>query len=128
MRPLAYGEGMETLRLIVLLIHLIGFAVLFGSWAAQAFGGKRQFGKIMEYGLLIAGVAGLALAAPWGLPEGAEMNYVKIGTKVAVLVAIGALVGSGLGRQKRGASVPPAVFWLVGILTVTNAAIALLWR
>ncbi|MCS3841920.1 Fe-S protein [Microbacterium sp. AK031] len=119
---------METLRHIVLLVHLIGFAVLFGSWAVQAFGGQRQFGKIMEYGLLIAGLAGLALAAPWGLPEGAEPNYVKIGTKLVILVAIGALVGSGLGRQKRGATVAPVVFWLVGILTVTNAGIALLWR
>ncbi|MDQ0644823.1 Fe-S protein [Microbacterium murale] len=119
---------METLRHVVLLVHLIGFAVLFGSWAVQAFGGQKQFGKIMEYGLLIAGVAGLALAAPWGLPEGAEPNYMKIGTKLVILVAIGALVGSGLSRQKRGASVAPAVFWLVGILTVTNAAIALLWR
>lgn len=128
MTPLAYGEGMETLRHIVLLVHLIGFAVLFGSWAVQAFGGQRQFGKIMEYGLLIAGLAGLALAAPWGLPEGAEPNYVKIGTKLVILVAIGALVGSGLGRQKRGATVAPVVFWLVGILTVTNAGIALLWR
>ncbi|UYO98764.1 Fe-S protein [Microbacterium sp. M28] len=119
---------METLRHIVLFIHLIGFATLFGAWAAQAFGGKRQFGKIMEYGLLIAGVAGLALAAPWGLPEGAEMNYVKIGTKLVILIAIGGLVGAGLSRQKRGAAVPPALFWLVGILTATNAAIAVLWR
>jgi hypothetical protein len=119
---------METLRHIVLFIHLIGFATLFGAWAAQAFGGKRQFGKIMEYGLLIAGIAGLALAAPWGLPEGAEMNYVKIGTKLVILIAIGGLVGSGLARQKRGATVPSAVFWLVGILTAANAAIAVLWR
>ncbi|MBO0980142.1 Fe-S protein [Microbacterium sp. SD291] len=119
---------METLRHIVLFVHLIGFAVLFGSWAVQAFGGKRQFATIMEYGLLIAGVAGLALAAPWGLPDGAEPNYVKIGIKLVVLIAIGGLVGSGLSRQKRGAAVPPAVFWLVGVLTLVNAGIAVLWR
>ncbi|WP_448720040.1 Fe-S protein [Microbacterium natoriense] len=119
---------METLRHIVLFVHLIGFAVLFGSWAVQAFGGKRQFATIMEYGLLIAGIAGLALAAPWGLPEGAEPNYIKIGTKLVVLVVIGALVGSGLARQKRGEKITPAVFWLVGILTALNAGIAVIWR
>ena len=45
-----------------------------------------------------------------------------------ILIAIGGLVGAGLSRQKRGAAVPPALFWLVGILTATNAAIAVLWR
>lgn len=117
---------METLRLIVLLIHLIGFAVLFGAWAVEAFGGKRQITKMMDYGLAIAGLAGLALAAPWGLDH--DLNYVKIGVKLAVLVIIGALVGIGCGRQKRGKVVPAAMFWLIGILTVTNAGIALLWR
>lgn len=117
---------METLRLIVVLVHLIGFAVLFGSWAAQAFGGARKITRIMDYGLLIAGVAGLALAAPWGIDG--PLNYVKIGTKLVVLLVIGAMLGIGSARQKRGATVPSAVFWLIGILAVTNAAIALLWR
>lgn len=117
---------METLRLIVVLIHLIGFAVLFGSWAAQAFGGKREITRMMDYGLLIAGLAGLALAAPWGLDH--DLNYAKIGTKLVVLLIIGAMLGIGRARQKRGDSVPSAVFWLIGILTVTNAALALLWR
>ncbi|WP_175985776.1 Fe-S protein [Microbacterium tenebrionis] len=119
---------METLRHVVVLVHLVGFAVLFGSWAVQAFGGKRQITKIMDWGLAIAGVAGLALAAPWGLADGVEMNYAKIGTKLVVLLIIGALLGIGGGRQKRGATVPPAIFWLVGILTLANAGIALLWR
>ncbi|UUE21750.1 Fe-S protein [Microbacterium sp. J1-1] len=119
---------METLRHIVLFVHLIGFAVLFGAWAAQAFGGKRQITKIMDYGLAIAGVAGLALAAPWGLPDGYDPNYVKIGVKLVVLLIIGALLGIGSARQKRGAAVPPAVFWLIGILALLNAGLAVLWR
>lgn len=117
---------METLRHVVLFVHLIGFAVLFGAWAAQAFGGKRRITRIMDYGLLIAGVAGLALAAPWGLDH--DLNYVKVGTKLVVLLVIGALLGIGSARQKRGDSLPPAVFWLVGILTAANAAIAVIWR
>ena len=119
---------METLRHIVVFVHLIGFATLFGAWAYQAFAGDRRFVKIMDYGLAIAGVAGLALAAPWGLAEGAEMNYAKIGTKLVVLLAIGAMLGIGSARQKRGEAVAPAVFWLVGILTLVNAGIAVIWR
>lgn len=125
---LSYGEGMETLRHIVLFVHLIGFAVLFGAWAAQAFGGKRVFMRLMTIGMTIAAVAGLALAAPWGLPEGVEMNYAKIGTKLVILLVIGALLGIGTARQKRDQVVPRAIFWLVGILTAVNAAIAAIWR
>ncbi|GAB3600436.1 Fe-S protein [Microbacterium tumbae] len=119
---------METLRHIVLFIHLIGFATLFGAWAVQAFGGKREFTRLMSIGMTIAAVAGLALAAPWGLPEGAEMNYAKIGVKFAVLIVIGALLGIGAGRQRKTGSVPPAMFWLVGVLTLVNAGIAAIWR
>lgn len=117
---------METLRLIVVLIHLIGFAVLFGAWAAQAFGGQRRITKIMDYGLLIAGLAGLALAAPWGIDH--DLNYVKIGVKLFVLLVIGAMLGIGTARQKRGDAVPAPVFWLVGVLTLANAGMGVLWR
>ncbi|MEV8250655.1 Fe-S protein [Microbacterium sp. NPDC076768] len=120
---------METLRHIVLFVHLIGFAVLFGSWAVQAFGGKREFTRLMSVGMSIALLAGLALAAPWGLPEGVDsMNYAKIGTKLVILLAIGALLGIGTGKQRKTGTVPPAVFWLVGILTAVNAGIATIWR
>ncbi|WP_327036804.1 Fe-S protein [Microbacterium sp. CH12i] len=93
----------------------------------QAFGGKREFTSLMNVGLLIAGVAGLILAAPWGLADGAEPNYAKIGVKLVILLIIGALIGIGLSKQRKSGSVAPALFWLVGILTVVNAGIALLW-
>lgn len=115
---------METLRHIVLFIHLLGFAVLFGAWAVQAFGGKKEITRLMNIGLAIAGVAGLALAAPWG---GFEINGPKIVTKLVILLAIGALIGIGRARQKRGEAVAPAVFWLIGILTAANAGIAAIW-
>jgi len=118
---------METLRHIVLFVHLIGFAVLFGSWAVQAFGGKREIVRLMHVGLAIAAVAGLALAAPWGLAEDATMNYAKIGTKLVVLLIIGALLGIGQGRQRKSGAVPPVMFWGIGLLTLVNAGIAAIW-
>ena len=57
-----------------------------------------------------------------------ELNYVKVGVKLVILLVIGALLGIGLARQRRGAAIPSAVFWLVGILTAANAAIAAIWR
>lgn len=116
---------METLRGIVLVVHLIGFAVLFGAWAVEALGARR-ITRIMSWGLLVAGVAGLALAAPWGTDH--DLNYTKIAVKLIVLLVIGALLGVGSARQKRSQALPAAIFWLIGAATVANVAIAVLWR
>jgi len=116
---------MEILRHVIVLVHLIGFAVLFGAWVVEAVG-KRRISRVMHWGLAIAAVAGLALAAPWGF-EG-SLNYAKIGTKLVILLIIGALLGIGAARERKQGSVPSAVFWLIGILTLANAAIAVIWR
>ena len=118
---------MEILRHAVLLVHLSGFAILFGAWVVEAVRRTGAVTALMNWGLLIAGVAGLALAAPWGVPEGVEFNYAKIGTKLVILLIIGALIGIGSARQKRGAAVPPVMFWGVGVLTAVNAGIAAIW-
>lgn len=117
---------MEILRHLVVLVHLVGFAVLFGAWVVEAVGRRVRVTRVMTYGLLIAGVAGLALAAPWGIED--EPNYIKIGVKLGVLLVIGAVLGIGSARQRRTGSLPPALFWSVGVLTFANAAIAVLWR
>lgn len=117
---------METLRHVVLLVHLTGFAVLFGAWAVEAFGGRRRFTRLMSIGMTIAAVAGLALAAPWGIDY--DLDYAKIGTKLVVLLIIGALLGIGTGRQRKTGSIPAAMFWSVGVLTLLNAGIAVIWR
>jgi hypothetical protein len=117
---------MEILRGIVLLVHLVGFAVLFGAWVVELVNGKRGITRLMHWGLGIAAVAGLALAAPWGIEY--DLNYAKIGTKLVILLVIGALLGIGAARQRKSGSVPPAIFWGIGILTLVNAGIAVLWR
>lgn len=117
---------MEILRHVVVLVHLTGFAILFGAWVVEAVSGRRRLTSLMNWGLVIAAVAGLALAAPWGLTY--ELNYTKIAVKLVVLLAIGALLGIGISRQRKSGSVPPAIFWSVGVLTFANAAIAVLWR
>lgn len=116
---------MEILRHAVVLVHLTGFAVLFGAWVVEAVG-RRRITRLMTWGMVIAAVAGLALAAPWGISY--DLNYVKLGVKLVILLIIGALLGIGSARQRKGAPVAPVLFWLIGILTFTNAALAVLWR
>lgn len=116
---------MEILRSIVVLVHLVGFATLFGAWVVELVG-QRRVTRIMHWGLGIALVAGLALSAPWGLDH--DLNYAKIGIKLVVLVLIGGLLGAGAGRLRKSGSVPAGVFWPIGILTLLNAGLAVIWR
>ena len=111
---------METLRHVVVLIHLVGFALLFGAWAVEAYNRRLQVTPLMQWGLGIAALAGLVLAAPWGIEY--DLNYVKLGVKLLILLAIGALLGIGSVRQRKNGSVPPAIFWSIGVLTLGNAA------
>ena len=117
--------SMETLRAIVVLVHLVGFAILFGAWVVEAVG-RHRITRLMNVGLAIAAVAGLALAAPWGVEY--ELNYAKIGVKLVILLVIGALLGIGSARQRKSGNVPAALFWPIGVLTLANAAIAVIWR
>jgi hypothetical protein len=117
---------MELLRNVVVLLHLVGFAVTFGAWVAEAAARRFRFTPVMNYGILISFLTGVALAAPW--PAGEEINYPKVGVKLVILLAIGALLGIGSARQRRtGDPVARPAFVSVGVLALAAAAIAVLW-
>ena len=116
---------MELLRNVVVLLHLVGFAVLFGAWVAEAAARRFRFTPVMNYGILISFLTGVALAAPW---PAQEVNYPKVGVKLVILLAIGALLGIGMARQKRsGDPIARPVFASVGVLAFAAAAIGVLW-
>ncbi|GAA1558353.1 MULTISPECIES: Fe-S protein [Brevibacterium] len=115
---------METLRGIVIVLHLAGFALLFGAWAVEALSRRDRMAPLMHWGMAVALASGLALAAPWGLSG--DPNYMKIGIKLIVLLIIGALLGIGAARQRRDKPDPAPLFWSVGLLTLANATIAVL--
>ncbi|MGY4710000.1 Fe-S protein [Mycolicibacterium sp. CBM1] len=117
---------MELLRNVVVLVHIVGFATTFGAWVAEAAARRFRTTRVMDYGLLVSLISGLALAAPW--PAGVVLNYPKIGVKLAILVIIGGLLGIGNARQRRtGEPVARPVFAAVGLLSLTAAGIAVLW-
>lgn len=117
---------MDLLRNVVVLLHIIGFAVTFGSWVSAAASREFRVTRVMDYGLLVSLISGLALAAPW--PTGIVLNYPKIGVKLALLIILGGVLGMGSARQRRtGRAVPRPLFYTVGALSVTAAGIAVLW-
>lgn len=118
-------EVLLVLRSIVVVVHLVGFAIVFGAWVVEAASRRFQAVRLMDWGLAISLVAGLVLAAPW--PAGIELNYLKLGIKLVVLIVIGGLISVGRGRQRRGGATARGVFWAIGALTLLNAAIAVIW-
>jgi hypothetical protein len=117
---------MEVLRSVVVLLHLVGFAITFGAWVAEAAARRFATTRLMDYGLLLSLLTGLALAAPW--PAGVELNYPKIGVKLVILVILGGVLGMGNARQRRtGKLVPRPLFLSVGVLALTAAAVAVVW-
>ncbi|BDD83758.1 hypothetical protein TPB0596_35210 [Tsukamurella pulmonis] len=117
---------MEVLRNVIVLIHIVGFAITFGGWVASAASGRFRFDRVMDYALLVSLVTGLALAAPW--PAGIELNYPKIGIKLVILLILGGLLGMGSARQKRtGEPVPRGMFYAAGVLSLTAAGLAVIW-
>jgi hypothetical protein len=108
------------------LLHLVGFAVTFGAWAAEAAARRFTTTRVMDYGLLVSLLTGLALAAPW--PAGIDLNYPKIGVKLVILIVLGGVLGMGNARQRRtGHPVPRPLFAAVGVLALAAAAIAVVW-
>lgn len=117
---------MEILRHGVLFVHLIGFAILFGGWFVEVVQRRFRVNQIMNLGLVVALVAGLALSAPWGLSY--DLNYIKIGVKLVVLLVIAALMGISSARAKKDRPLPAWTFWLIGALILVDAGLGVMWR
>jgi hypothetical protein len=117
---------MELLRSIIVLIHIVGFAMLFGGWLAQVVRKERSVSVLMRIGLATMIASGLILAIPF--PAGIELNYIKLGVKLAIALSIGATFGAVITRQRTSKPVPAALFWLIGALALANAGIALIWH
>jgi hypothetical protein len=116
----------EYLRLALRYVHLIGFALLLGAWAMQFLARKSNTTIPMRLGLGTMLVTGLLLAIPF--PSGVDLNYVKLGVKLAVAFSIGALFGVEDTRAKTGRTMSRGLFGAIGGLALVNAAVAVFWR
>ncbi|MEE2057987.1 Fe-S protein [Rhodococcus artemisiae] len=117
---------MDLLREVVVLLHIVGFAATFGAWVSESVARRFRMTRVMDYGLLLSLITGLALAAPW--PAGVELDYTKLGIKLVVLVILGGVIGMGSSQQRRsGEPAPRPLFYAVGVLSLLNAGIAVIW-
>ncbi|WP_436996795.1 hypothetical protein [Streptomyces sp. enrichment culture] len=116
---------MDVLIHIFVGLHIIGIASLLGGFLTQmkAMGaGTARFVPAMLHGALTMLVTGVILV---GLNQAQDdsVDNIKIGVKLALLIVILGLVYVKRDEEK----VDKGVFGLVGLLTVANIFIAVLW-
>ena len=114
---------MEPLRLVLLYLHLIGFALLLGGAAAQYLTGIIRINAAMLWGAATQVVTGLALAAPLR-GDDAEPAPAKLAVKAVIGLAIFAMVFFSRRREV----VNKGHFLATVGLTLVNAAVAVFWR
>ena len=113
---------MDIAYQILVLLHLIGFASLFGGLLVQARSVEPEVNAAMLHGGWTQLVTGLALVALLEIgPE--PVNHVKVGVKLAITLVVVLLVA----KNRRFTSIPKGLWALMGVLTLANAGIAVLW-
>lgn len=113
---------METLRLVLLFLHLLGFAALFGSLVVQARDAEKRVNPAMRDGAGTAFLAGLFLVGVLEAGD-ATVDHVKVGVKFAVGLVILVLVMA----NTRKPSIPQGLYLGLLLLTVVNVGVAVFW-
>lgn len=116
---------MEILKGILVVLHIVGFGVVFGGALAQLPNLKKGAAKVsagMMHGSWLLLATGLLLVGMiYGL--GGQPNNAKIGVKLVVLLAIIVLVL--INRKKP--QVSGGVIGAIAGLSAVNVALAVLW-
>lgn len=114
---------MTALRYALLIAHFVGLAAILGPWLDQLRADARRITQAMVWGARAQILTGLALAGLAFANEDYDPDHVKIAVKFVIALGVAGLAEVGAKREK------PQLFWLlVGILTVVNIAVAVVWR
>lgn len=113
---------METLRLVLLFLHILGFAALIGGLLAQGASPEKTVNAAMRDGIGTAFLAGLLLV---GVLEAGDdpVNHAKIAVKFAVGLVILVLVMANARKER----IPQGLWVGLLLLSVANVGVAVFW-
>lgn len=111
---------MEFLRQLLLVIHLLGFAALFGGMFLQMRDPEKKINAAMRDGAGTAFLTGLLLVGVLEGTDGVSLDHTKVGIKLVVSLVILVLVMANLKKPK----IPTGLFWGIFGLTVVNVGVA----
>ncbi len=112
---------METLRLVLLFVHILGYAALLGGLLAQVREDTKRVNPLMRDGIGTAFVAGLLLVGV--LESLGSPDHAKIGVKFAIGLVILVLVMVNMRKP----SIPQGLYLGLLLLTIANIAVAVFW-
>jgi len=119
-------EPLETVRLVLLAVHVLGLAAIVGTFFVQMRAKDNFATGVVLAGAITQVVTGIALV---GVREAGDLgvNHIKIAVKlgIAVIVLVAAIVAHV--QRRRGGNVRPA-FHTAGGLAVVNVLVAVLWQ
>jgi heme A synthase len=113
---------MEILRHALLVVHLLGFAALFGGLLVQARLPEKSVNALMRDGAGTAFVAGLLLVGVIQA-DGGSVDQTKIGVKAVIGLVILVLVMANLRKPR----IADGLWLLLLLLTVANVCVAVFW-
>ncbi len=117
---------MSTLLQIFIILHIVGFALVFGGAVGQFSDVKQAAARVTPailWGALLLLVTGLAMV---GLiyAVGGQPNNMKIGVKLVILLG---LLGHVLAVRKKE-NLSMGALSGIAVLALANASIAVLWH
>lgn len=110
---------MDLVKDVLVFLHFIGFAALFGGLFVQVKASPRVVNNAMFHGVLTQLVTGLAIVGVLEADD-ADVNNAKVGVKLLVALVIGVLI---FVNRKRESLADGLFFGLLG-LTALNVAVA----
>lgn len=119
---LHYARGVSLAVQLLVLVHLVGFAALLGGALAQVRAVEPDVSGAMLWGgwtLLATGVALVVLEVVGSGPD----RWWPLVVKLAVSLFLVLL----LARNRRYRSIPRGLLSLIGVLTLLDAALGVLW-
>lgn len=122
-------RAMETVYDLVLVLHLVSWAIVIGGWLTHM--RTRVVVPGMFHGAASALLTGLVLVGLWEAVDGArdgDPNHAKIGLKLVIALVVTVLAFLGQKQGKQAGTHPSAgLFHAVGALALVNVVIAVVW-
>lgn len=114
---------METLRLVLLVLHILGFAALIGGLLAQV-GSKepKRVNSAMRDGVGTAFLTGLFLV---GVLESGDdpVDHAKVGVKLGIGLILLALIMANTRKKQ----IPQGLWVGLLLLAIANVCVAVFW-